>query len=421
MNRDGDFLRRALIAGFFGLAIGTATPENARTQETNGGLPGEWLSRYAGARTMGFGGAFVATADEPLGMLWNPAGLSTMYQNEVHFETASLFEDVAIHGFSFAMPARRLPSVGLTILSLRSGEFEQTNDLNEPQGVFRESGMAFIFSGSKAVSERASVGANVRVVRQTIGEFDGTGVGGDIGALYDLTSSLKLGASVLNLGGPNLTLRGTEEAFPIEVRGGVALSVLSGHGLVSVELDHRQDGGTTPHAGAEWWVHPSMALRMGYYDDAPAGGFSYQFLPDARFDYAASDHELGVTHRVGISYKFGGFFASSEADPPAFSPIGENSVTRFDLKAHTKAAAESWTLEIVNKSKHAVRQFSGRGAPPSHVMWDGKDESGMPLPDGHYRYQLVVVDNEGRTVTGHDRIVEITTSGPQGSVPVVIE
>jgi hypothetical protein len=421
MNRDGDFLRRALIAGFLGLAIGTATPEDARTQESQGGLPGEWLSRYAGARTMGFGGGFVATADEPIGMLWNPAGLTRMFQNEVHFETARLFEDVSIHGLSFAMPARKFPSVGLTILSLSSGEFVQTNDLNEPQGTFRESGMAFIFSGSKAVSDRASVGANVRIVRQTIGDFDGAGVGGDIGALYELTRSLKLGASVLNLGGPDLTLRGTKESYPIEVRGGAALEVLSGHGLISLELDHRQNGGTSPHVGAEWWVHPSMALRMGYYESYPAGGFSYQFLPDVRFDYAASDHELGVTHRVGISYKFGGFFASSQADPPAFSPIGENSVTRFDLKAHTKASAESWSLEIVDKSKRVVRRFSGRSAPPSHVMWDGKDESGMPLPDGAYRYQLVVVDTEGRTITGHDRIVEITTSGPQGSVPVVIE
>jgi hypothetical protein len=421
MNRDGDFLRRALIAGFLGLAIGTSTPEDARTQESQGGLPGEWLSRYAGARTMGFGGAFVATADEPIGMLWNPAGLTRMFQNEVHFETARLFEDVSIHGLSFAMPARKFPSVGLTILSLSSGEFVQTNDLNEPQGTFRESGMAFIFSGSKAVSDRASVGANVRIVRQTIGDFDGAGVGGDIGALYELTRSLKLGASVLNLGGPDLTLRGTKESYPIEVRGGAALEVLSGHGLISLELDHRQNGGTSPHVGAEWWVHPSMALRMGYYESYPAGGFSYQFLPDVRFDYAASDHELGVTHRVGISYKFGGFFASSQADPPAFSPIGENSVTRFDLKAHTKASAESWSLEIVDKSKRVVRRFSGRSAPPSHVMWDGKDESGMPLPDGAYRYQLVVVDTEGRTITGHDRIVEITTSGPQGSVPVVIE
>ena len=51
-------------------------------------------------------------------------------------------------------------------------------------------------------------------------------------------------------------------------------------------------------------------------------------------------------------------------------------------------------------------------------MWDGKDETGLPLADGLYRYQLVVIDVEGREFIGHKSTVEITTGGPQGSVPV---
>jgi hypothetical protein len=66
-----------------------------------------------------------------------------------------------------------------------------------------------------------------------------------------------------------------------------------------------------------------------------------------------------------------------------------------------------------------VRTFGGKGLPPAHLLWDGKDETGLPLPDGVYHYQLVVNDTEGRRVVGPVRKVEILTSGPQGSVPVV--
>jgi hypothetical protein len=53
-------------------------------------------------------------------------------------------------------------------------------------------------------------------------------------------------------------------------------------------------------------------------------------------------------------------------------------------------------------------------------MWDGKDETGLPLPDGVYRYRLVVTDAEGREIVGHEHTVEIATSGPRGSVPVLV-
>jgi flagellar hook assembly protein FlgD len=104
-----------------------------------------------------------------------------------------------------------------------------------------------------------------------------------------------------------------------------------------------------------------------------------------------------------------------------FSPLGEQAVTKFELEAHAKADVDTWSLEIVDKQSQVVRRFSGRDQPPSHVMWDGKAESGMPLPDGLYTYQLVVTDREGRVMQDRTRTIEIATGGPQGSVPVSLE
>jgi flagellar hook assembly protein FlgD len=94
-------------------------------------------------------------------------------------------------------------------------------------------------------------------------------------------------------------------------------------------------------------------------------------------------------------------------------------VTKIVLNAHTKSDARAWSLEIVNKADEVVRRFGGQGQAPAHVQWDGKDETGLPLPDGVYRYRLKVSDRDGRELAGAVRTVEIFTTGPQGQVPVV--
>ena len=409
----GVALAITLIAGL--VMIGGSV---AQAEDQIGGVPGDWLSRYMGPRTAGIGGAFVATASEPSGAVWNPAGLSLLSQNQVYFETTRLFESTSITGFSFAVPASRFPSFGLTVLSLSSGEFERTNELNEPMGDFSEGDMAFVLSAAKSLNPRFSLGVNLKVVRQRVEEFDASGVGFDMGIMYDITPSIRIGSSLLNLGGPNLTLREVAESYPVEFRSGLSVALFSGRGLITGEFDHLSGVGTSFYGGTELWIHPNMALRFGYAEAFPSGGFSYRVATGMRFDYAATDHDLGVTHRVGLSYQFGGFFAASEAVPPVFSPIGQQSVTKFHLKAKTKAETEKWSLEIVDKSGHVVRKFGGKGVPPAHVMWDGKDVTGLPLPDGIYVYRLVVLDREGREVLGHQRKVEITTDGPQGTVPV---
>ncbi|MGH2570746.1 MAG: PorV/PorQ family protein [bacterium] len=393
----------------------------ASAEDLTGGVAGDWLSRYTGAGTAGLGGAFVATANTPFGMLWNPAGIARMYQNEVHFEMSQLFEGTQFHSVGFAMPSQSLPSFGLAVLSLRSGDFERTNDLNEPQGSFQEGEMAFVLSASKNLSRRLSLGTNVKVVRQSIAEFDAAGFGADLGVMFDVTDGVRLGASLLNLAGPSLKLREVEEKYPVEMRGGGAWRFLDGRGLVSMEVDHREGPGVAFRGGTEFWVHPTMALRMGYDGGSPAGGMSYRVSPSMQLDYGLADHELGVTHKIGIAYRFGGFFASSKADPQVFSPLGEKAVTKFALEAHAKSAIEKWSLDIVDKQDQVVRRFSGREEPPSHVMWDGKDESGVPLPDGAYTYRLVVVDSEGREMADHERVIEIATGGPSGHVPVHLE
>jgi hypothetical protein len=413
MNPNARF-RAGLVLG---AALLLTTSGTALAQDA--GQPGEWLTRYSSARSLGLGGAYVATADDPLGVLWNPAGLSFMDRNEVRFENSHLFEQTSINALGFAVPGSRWPSLGVSVVSLGSGDFQRTNDVNDPLGTFSEGETAYLITASKAVSPRFSLGANFKLVQQTLESYNGGGFGMDAGALLHLTPHLGFGLSMQNLGGPTIKLRDVAETYPTGVRGGASYAVLDGRGMVALELDQVKGLGAKVHGGVEYWIQSGLGLRMGYDDNGGSAGISLRIRPQYQIDYAAADHPLGLEQRVGMSVRFGGFFASSAADPEVFSPTGEHAVTRITLAARTKADPANWSLEVIDKSDAVVRRFGGDGQPPSHLQWDGKDETGLPLPDGSYRYSLVVKDVAGRVVHGPVRAVEISTTGPQGNVPLI--
>ena len=393
----------------------------ARAQDSNAGVAGEWLMQYGSARTQGLGGAYVAAADDPLGSLWNPAGLSLIDQNQVRFETASLFGETYVNGVGLAVPGSKWPSIGLSMVSLSSGGFEKTNALNDPLGSFHEGETAYLVTLAKGLSTRFALGLSAKLIQQTIESFSGGGFGVDVGGMVNVTRDLRIGASFLNLGGPSITLRdnGVAEPWPTEMRGGAALTLLGGRALASVEVDHSDGLGTRVRGGTEYRVMPGITVRLGYDDDHGTGGFSYRFAPGYDLDYGVADHPLGLTHRVGIAYRFGGYFANSQAQPSVFSPTGDRAVTRITLSARTKGTPENWSLEILDKSDQVVRRFGGQGQPSPHIEWDGKDETGLPLADGHYRYRLQVRDKDGRALISTVRALEISTTGPQGNVPVI--
>ncbi len=421
MRTNNVIMQRTKLV-LFSMALAAAAQGGvALAQTADGGAPGDWISQYAGARTVGLGGAFTAVADAPSGLLWNPAGAARLGQFELEAGTVRLFDNTSVNTFGVVVPAGRRVGLGLTMLTLGSGQFERTTELNEPLGEFSESDFAGLLTGAYRLTPRWSIGAGVKIVRQRVEEYSASGTGLQIGALGEVTPDLQVGASVLNIGGPTLRLRQTDESLPLEMRAGVALRLFRGNGLVTAEIGHRDGPGTEGRAGVETWLLERFGLRVGYYAGNPAGGFSYRFPTGLQFDYGVTDHVLGVTHRFGFTYRFGGYRASAQADPVVFSPTGKRPVTKFVLTARTRADARDWELRIRNRSSEIVRRFGGQGVPPAHVLWDGKDETGLPLADGVYTYRLAVHDNEGRAIESRELTVEIFTGGPEGDVPVEIQ
>src|SRR5262245_28861387 len=265
MNRTCGW-RSGAVAAAIALTIGTAGPLTA--QET-GGAAGDWLSHYAGARTVGLGGAFVAAGDNAFGALRNPANMSQLYQNEGLFETSRLYESTSLNGISFAVPGHRLPSFGITVANLRSGDFARTNELNDDLGTFNESEMALLLTASKNINPRLAIGTNLKMVRQSVEDFSAGGFGVDLGGLYQVSPALRVAASFMNLGGPTVRRRATKKPSPCEIRGASAPPSCAARALRAGGVEKTGARALRRRGGGEYGTHPRSARPRGNAPSSP--------------------------------------------------------------------------------------------------------------------------------------------------------
>ncbi len=410
--------RARTLAGTLALAAAMWATGPAGAADGTEGLPGDWLNRFDSARGAAIGGARAALADEPMAALINPAAAAWLERGAIQIGTTRLFEDTSVNGFGIALPATGRPSIALNVLSLGSGGFERTGaSHDEALGTFKEGNLAMGLAVAQPLGDRLAAGAQVKLVRQSLDEFNGSGLGFDLGVIGRLPGGMQLGASAVNLGGPTIAMRMRDETYLRELRGGAAIPVNGGNGLLAADIVQRDGADPQFHLGARFRLQ-ALELGVGYDVDNFAAGFSYRLPNGLQLDYAMSDHELGLVHRVGLAWRFGGFSAEAKASPAVFSPTGGEPLTRFALKARTRADAAAWHLDITNASGAVVRTFSGKGQPPADIVWDGKDGAGRPLPDGDYTYRLRVDERGGATLQARPGVVEIASGGVLGTIGV---
>ncbi len=79
------------------------------------------------------------------------------------------------------------------------------------------------------------------------------------------------------------------------------------------------------------------------------------------------------------------------------------------------ANAEETTITIVDETGQTVRTLTGQTASGHHTLvWDGKNENGIDLPDGVYGFHVAAEDAEGQDVP-----VGQGTIGPVTSVELI--
>ena len=305
--------RNARWAGLtlmFALVATALAPAQGRAATGETGFA--FLKLGVGARAMGMGSAYVAIADDPTAVYWNPAGLAAVTKTQVtamHNEWIQDFRQEFVAVGAKAGPG----SMGVGFSGFYTDELERRDDTGVLLGHFGFNDIAITGAYGMRVAQGLDAGIALRYVREMIAGVDATALTGDLGARYGFSSSgVSLGAAIQNLGG-DAKFESEEFPLPATYRVGAAftrpISKWNGSGTLSAEYRKVKADDGRFHLGGELNYRRLLSLRAGAffgYDDQDFS-FGLGLKKDwFGFDYALVplSSDLGTTHFISVTGTF---------------------------------------------------------------------------------------------------------------------
>ena len=121
-----------------------------------------------GARSLSMGGAFVALADDPTALYWNPAGMVNIQTPTAHFFHSPWLADIRFNHSAVVVPIDRSSSFGFFITSVSMDEMQvRTVKIHQGTGeYFSVSNVALAGSYARRLTDRFSFGFNIKYIQE---------------------------------------------------------------------------------------------------------------------------------------------------------------------------------------------------------------------------------------------------------------
>jgi hypothetical protein len=178
-----------------------------------GSSSGTQLLIPVGARSIGMGGATLATVTGNESMYWNPAGLArTSTPNEILVSHMAYLADIGVDYVAVSTRLEGIGYLGFSLKSLSIGSVPVTTE-DHPDGTGETVSPAFMVIGgtfARRMSDQISIGGSVNLVLERMGEASATGIAFNGGIQYlslGGVEGLNFGVAVKNVG-PQLTYDG---------------------------------------------------------------------------------------------------------------------------------------------------------------------------------------------------------------------
>jgi len=295
---------------------------------------GAMLEIGMGARAEGLGGAFVAIADDPSALYWNPAGIVNINSLSLQATKTNWFVDTKLHNIDLIVPLKFIGSaLGFHLAMLDYGE-NPVRTVDRPEGtgeVYSANDLVAGLYFALGITDRISVGLGAKYFQQRIWHVDGTVMSADLSILYDTPfKGLRLGGTISNLGpefglkgrdltrisdidgrrdtyfnNNNVAIRLATETYPLPLLFRFGTAYLYDFNeknslQVALNLNHPSDNVESVDMGMEVKLLKSFYLRAGYrslFTDYAANGltlggglnYSIQNVGAVTVDYSWSD------------------------------------------------------------------------------------------------------------------------------------
>jgi hypothetical protein len=304
------------------VALLLVTPKDgfaAHEFEKVGTIGAQFLKIGIGARATGMACSFVAVADDPSSVYWNPAGIARTTDSRLSFSEVDWFADVRLMQASYTFRIPILP--GAFAAQARSLSMDRL----PVRTVFRPDGDGTTYdagdvlvgaSYARMLTDKFSTGLTVNYLQSTLARWTASAVCFDFGTLYDTGyRSLRIGMAIRNIGS-EMTFIDEAVKLPTSFQVGMAMKVLSEgshHLLLSGEFQHPPDNAERACVGLEYDLASYAFLRGGLYyrydQERFAVGAGLKVPAVAGFDLQADysyteNRDLPAVHRFGVDLIF---------------------------------------------------------------------------------------------------------------------
>ncbi len=282
-----------------------------------------FLSIGQGARALSMGGAFVAVADDPSSMYWNPAGITDINGTALVVDHTQWLADIQYNYLAGTLHLGDIGTLGVSFTASNIGEMRVTT-VDNPEGngeTFSVSDIAFSVAYAIKLTDRFAIGFNPKFIYQKIWKMSASAMAIDIGVKYDTPfDGVILGMSISNFG-TKMQMQGTSSsvlydpdpsttgnngkipanittedwALPLNFKVGVAYKAFSDetHKLtLAMAASHPNDNYESIDLGGEYIFNDFLALR---------GGYKSLFLIDSQERFTLG---VGVQQAVVGNFKF---------------------------------------------------------------------------------------------------------------------
>ncbi len=291
-----------------------------------------FLSISQGARASSMGSAYVAVADEPSTVFWNPAGIVNIPGGAVVFDHTNWIADINYNFLAASYNLGEFGSVGVSFLS-SAIEDMAVRTIDDPEGTGETYGVTdAMFSVSYAISltDNFSIGFNPKFIMQSIWRTSASAFAIDMGVLYRTPfDGIMLGMSISNFG-TKMKLEGNSELvlydpdenttgnngqipasletdeweLPLNFRVGISYEPVKTemHNItLAVDAIHPSDDYESVNVGAEYAFNKTFFIR---------GGYKSLFIKDSEESYTAGagiQQKLFNNVAVKVDYSYGDF------------------------------------------------------------------------------------------------------------------
>ncbi|MEW6618480.1 MAG: PorV/PorQ family protein [bacterium] len=293
------------------------------------GQAARYLRIGVGARALGMGGAYVAVCDDASATYWNPAGLVQLSQREMTSMTSLMSLDRKYNFLNYVVPLEN-QTIGISVINFGVEDLREIvkkNNQDIELGRFDDRENTFMFSCAWEKTDKLSLGVNLKYLTQQMnpsqanpkGRSKASGLGLDIGALYDISDKFKAGLMLQDVRSYLKWETDHTDRLPIAVKLGVSGKFFGNKLIIATDLSQVEDNHKTKiYAGLEYWMKENLGIRAGVFDSYVTGGLGfifpaktinlqldYSFGPDRFSDF--KDNISGserYNHRFSLSAKF---------------------------------------------------------------------------------------------------------------------